>query len=163
MCKILYEIQTFITFPPSECTTSSCSPSVGGTDPNLFKDFKRSLRWDISVPERTVLTLNFPGDGLKEISGAENCHDGYQYLVSTTKSDRNIKTNSYCKGRTVSQLDLYGVTTVTVDVPKGGDVDQTAFSVTAAPRGKLNVAIYVTENIFLPYKTWIFNSPKETS
>lgn len=123
-------------FHSSVCSTSSCSPSVGETDPSLFKDFKRSLKWDISVPERTVLTLDFPGDGLKEISGVENCQDGYRYSVSTTKSDGTVKTNSYCKGGTVSQLDLHGVTTVTVEVPKGGDLDQTAFNVKAAPRGK---------------------------
>lgn len=87
------------------------------------------------MPERTVLTLGFPGDGLKEMSGAESCQDDFQYSVSTTKSDGKIKTNSYCKGGTVSHLDLLGATTVTVEVPKGGELDS-AFTVKAAPRGK---------------------------
>ncbi|XP_051247553.1 CUB domain-containing protein 1 [Dicentrarchus labrax] len=116
-----------------ECTKSSCTPAAGEVDPNLFKDFKKSLTWDISVPERTVLTLDFPG-GLKEMTGAENCQDGHQYSVSTTKGDGKIKTNSYCKGGTVSHLDLLGATTVTAEVPKGGDLDSTAFTVKAAPR-----------------------------
>ncbi|XP_039977595.1 CUB domain-containing protein 1 [Xiphias gladius] len=118
-----------------ECTQSSCTPAAGEVHPNLLKDFKRYLTWDVSVPERTVLSLDFPGDGLKEISETENCQDGYQYSVSTTKSDGNIKTNSYCKGGTMSHLDLLGATTVTVEVPKGGELDQTAFDVKAAPRG----------------------------
>ncbi len=118
-----------------ECTTSSCTPAAGEVDPNLFKDFKRSLTWDISVPERTVLTLDFSG-GLKELSGAENCQDGPQYTVSTTKSDGKTKTNSYCKSGTVSHLDLLGTTAVNVEVPKGGELDSTAFTVKAAPRGK---------------------------
>ncbi|XP_029298643.1 CUB domain-containing protein 1 [Cottoperca gobio] len=115
-----------------ECTPSSCTPAAGEVDPDLFKDFKRSITWDISVPERTVLTLDFPG-GLKENTGAENCDDGLQYSVSTTKSDGKTKSNSYCKSGTVSQLDLLGATTVTVEVPKGVELD--AFTVKAAPRG----------------------------
>ncbi|XP_042362271.1 CUB domain-containing protein 1 [Plectropomus leopardus] len=115
-----------------ECTQSSCTAAAGEIDPNLFKDFKRSLILDISIPERTVLTLDFPG-GLKEMSGAENCKDGYQYIVSTTKSDGNMKTNSYCKGGPDSPLKLLRATTVTVEVPKGGEVDP--FTVKATPRG----------------------------
>ncbi|XP_031151808.1 CUB domain-containing protein 1 isoform X1 [Sander lucioperca] len=115
-----------------ECTQKTCTPPAGEVDPDLFQDFKRSLTWDISVPERTVLTLDFPG-GLKEMSEAENCQNGHQYSVSTTKSDGKIRTNSYCKGGTVSHLDLLGATTVTVEVPKGGELD--SFTVKAAPRG----------------------------
>lgn len=113
------------------CTKSSCTPAAGEVDPDLFKDFKRSLTWYISVPERTVLTLDFPG-GLKEISGADNCQDGFHYTVSTAKSDGKIKINTYCKGGTVSRLELLRATTVTVEVPKGGELD--SFTVKAAPR-----------------------------
>ncbi|XP_070778267.1 CUB domain-containing protein 1 [Enoplosus armatus] len=118
-----------------ECTKSSCTPAAGEVDLDLFKDFKRSLTWDISVPERTVLTVDFPGGGLKQMSGAENCQDSFQYSVSTTKNDGKVKTSSYCKDGTVSHLDLLGATTVTVEVPKDGELDSTAFTVKAAPRG----------------------------
>ncbi|XP_059206765.1 CUB domain-containing protein 1 isoform X2 [Centropristis striata] len=115
-----------------ECTQkSSCTPAAGEVVPDLFQDFKRSVTWDISVPERTVLTLDFPG-GLKEISGAESCQDAPQYTVSTTKSDGNTKTNSYCKGGAVSHLDLLGPTTVTVEAPKRSELD--SFAVKAVPR-----------------------------
>ncbi|XP_029023232.1 CUB domain-containing protein 1 [Betta splendens] len=123
------------------CTTTSCSPAVAQVDPNLFKAFQRTLKWDISVPERTVLTLDFAGDGLKEVSGAGDCPGRYQYSLSTTKSDGSIKSSSYCTGGTVSQLDLQGATTVTVDVPKDGDLAQTAFSVRAAPRGSRTIPV----------------------
>ncbi|XP_037649901.1 CUB domain-containing protein 1 isoform X2 [Sebastes umbrosus] len=115
-----------------ECTQSSCTPATGEVDPDLFKDFNRFVTWDISVPERTVLTLDFPG-GLKEISVAEKCQDGHQYTVSTTKSDGNIKATSYCKGGTVSRLDLLGTTTVAAELPKESELD--SFTVKAAPRG----------------------------
>ncbi|KAM3596949.1 uncharacterized protein V6R79_023287 [Siganus canaliculatus] len=117
-----------------ECTQTTCTPAAGEVDPGLFKDFKRSLTWDISVPERTVLTLDFPS-GLTEVSAAEKCKDGHQYTVSTTKSDGSTKTKHYCNGGTISQLNLLGVTTVTLDVPEGGELNSAAFTVKAAQRG----------------------------
>ncbi|XP_035039349.2 CUB domain-containing protein 1 [Hippoglossus stenolepis] len=118
-----------------ECTQTSCAPAAGDVDPSLFVDFKRSITWDIKVPERTVISLDFTGAGLKAISGAESCKDGYQYSVSTTKGDGSIKDQSFCRGGTVSHLDLLGATTVTVEVPKEGEVEQKVFSVKATPRG----------------------------
>lgn len=124
-----------MSFFSPECSSNLCTPAAGGVDPDLFKDFKRSLTWDISVPERTVLTLGFPS-GLKELSGAEQCPDEQQYSVSTTRSEGKIKTSSYCKGGKVSHLDLLGATTVSVEVPKGEEGDSTVFTVKTAPRGK---------------------------
>lgn len=73
------------------------------------------------------------------MSASENCQDGFQYSVSTTKSSGEVKTTSYCKGGTVSHLDLLGETTVTVDVPKEEELDQTVFNVKVAPRGERHV------------------------
>ncbi|XP_029134369.1 CUB domain-containing protein 1 [Labrus bergylta] len=117
------------------CTQSSCTPAAGDVEPNLFRDFKRSITWDISVPERTVLSLDFPGDGLKEMSGAESCQNGFQYSVITTRSDGTIKTKNYCKGGAVSHLELLGATTVAAEAPKDGELDLSAFTVKVAPRG----------------------------
>ncbi|KAF7210897.1 CUB domain-containing protein 1 isoform X1 [Nothobranchius furzeri] len=117
------------------CTTSSCTPAVANVDPTLFKDFKRTLMWDISVPERTVLSLDFgPSYGLKDISTTDNCQDGYKYTVSTSRFDGTIQTNSYCKDGKVSQLELLGATTVTLELPTGGDLDRTVFNVNTTPR-----------------------------
>ncbi|XP_047461686.1 CUB domain-containing protein 1 [Mugil cephalus] len=118
-----------------ECTENSCTPAAAEVDPNLFLDFIRSLTWLIGVPQRTVLTLEFPGGGVKELSAAEKCKDGSQYSVSTTKSDGSIKTSNYCKGGEVTRVEVFGSTAVTAEVPKGGEMDQTAFSVKAAKRG----------------------------
>ena len=137
----------FSLFLDSECTQTSCVPAAGDVDPSLFVDFKRSITWDIKVPERTVIALDFPGAGLKEISGAESCKDGYQYSVSTTKGDGSVKENKFCRGGTVSHLDLPGATTVTVQVPKEGEVEQKVFSVKATPRGKRRFQIFVHTHI----------------
>ncbi|XP_030004103.1 CUB domain-containing protein 1 [Sphaeramia orbicularis] len=122
------------------CTQTSCSPASGDVDPDLLKDFNRHLTWAVASPERTVLTLDFPDQGLKEISGAEKCQDGYQYSVSSGRSDRKV-TKSYCKGGSVSTLDLSGVIDVTLEVPKGGELDPTAFTVKAALRASRMISV----------------------
>ncbi|XP_075995254.1 CUB domain-containing protein 1 [Genypterus blacodes] len=120
------------------CTQSSCTPATGEADPNLFKEFKRSLTWDISVPERTVLALDFPGVGLKEIFGVDKCQDSHQYSLSTTNGEGKVKTKKYCKSGPASRLELLGQTTVAAEVPKDGDVGPTAFTANASPRkGKI--------------------------
>ncbi|KAM9384548.1 CUB domain-containing protein 1 [Pholidichthys leucotaenia] len=124
-----------------ECTKTSCTPAAAEVDPNLFKDFKRSLAWDIRIPDRTVLTLDFPGDKLKSTSAAEKCQDGYEYLVSTTRGDGKIKTNKYCKGGTVSNLELLGVTTVIVEAPKDGALDSVVFNVKVNPRSGRTLSV----------------------
>ncbi|XP_014905498.1 CUB domain-containing protein 1 isoform X1 [Poecilia latipinna] len=124
------------------CTQTSCSPASAEMDPDLFKGFRRTLTWDVAVPDRTVLTLEFPG--LKEKSASENCEGGIQYTVSTMRIDGQMRTSSYCKDGTASQLELFGKTTVTVDVPKEGELDRTVFSSTAVPsRGR---SMYVTSD-----------------
>lgn len=118
------------------CTQSSCTPSTGEADPNLLKEFKRSITWDISVPERTVLALDFPGVGLREIFGSDKCQDGHQYSLSTTNSEGEVKSKRYCMSGPVAHLDLLGMMTVTAEVPKDGDLGSTVFTVKASPRSK---------------------------
>lgn len=104
-------------------------------DPNFFKDFNRTLTWDVSVPERTVLNVSFPVGGVKEISQGETCQDGYQYTVSLTKRGGDVQTSSYCKGGSVTQLDFLGATTLMVEAPGGAELDGNVFSVNTRPRG----------------------------
>ncbi|XP_061598151.1 CUB domain-containing protein 1 [Cololabis saira] len=135
-----------------ECTKSSCTPAAAEVEPNLFQEFKRTIIWHISVPERTVLTLDFAANGLSAISAAEICQDGYRYTVATTRSDGEIKTNIYCKGGTVSQLDLYGKTTLTVEAPKGGELESPVFGAKAAPRGGRMMSVTPDPNTIIIVK-----------
>lgn len=123
-----------------QCTQTTCSPATGEADPNLFKDFKRHLTWDVGLPERTVLTLGFPEQGMREVSAAEKCQDGYQYSVSSGGSDRKV-TKNYCRGGSVSTMDLSGVIRVALEVPQGGELVPTVFIVTAAPRATRMISV----------------------
>lgn len=135
MCQV-QTVNNFFFFSLSECTKTSCKPAAAEADPSLFKNFKRTITWDISVPDRTVLTLDFPANGLREISAAEACQDGYQYTATRTRSDGEVKTNIYCKGGTVSHLNLLGATALTIEVPKGGELENSAFSAKVTQRGE---------------------------
>lgn len=90
--------------------------------------------WDLTVPEKTVLSLDFPGSGLKEKTASGKCEDGYQYSVSTTNSEGEVIAKAYCRAGPVSHLDMLGKATVTIEVPKGGKLDSTAFTASAMPR-----------------------------
>ncbi|XP_051928488.1 CUB domain-containing protein 1 isoform X1 [Hippocampus zosterae] len=117
-----------------ECTKSSCAPAAGELSPNLWKDFKRTLKWDISVPERTILTLELPRENLKQMAAQGKCQGAPQYSVSTTRNNGQLKTDIYCRGGPLSRLDLLGRTAVTVEVPPGEEMDRTIFTAKAAPR-----------------------------
>ncbi|XP_054879686.1 CUB domain-containing protein 1 isoform X2 [Poeciliopsis prolifica] len=130
-----------------ECTQTSCTPASAEVDLDLFKGFKKTLTWDVTVPDRTVLTLEFPG--LKEKSASEDCEDGIQYTVTTMRTDGQMRTNSYCKHGPVSQLDLFGNMAVTVEVSKEGEPDQTVFNTTAAPRRGRSTVVNSDPNMSL--------------
>ncbi|XP_077405296.1 CUB domain-containing protein 1 [Vanacampus margaritifer] len=123
-----------------ECTKNSCTPTAAELDPKLWKDFKRTLKWDISVPDRTTLTLE-PDDRLKQVAAQDKCQEGPQYSVSTTGSDGRIKTNIYCRGGPLSRLDLLGRTAVTVEASRGEEMYGTIFSAKAAPRAGRMLAV----------------------
>uniref|UniRef100_A0A3P9I595 CUB domain containing protein 1a n=1 Tax=Oryzias latipes TaxID=8090 RepID=A0A3P9I595_ORYLA len=130
-----------------DCTQTSCNPAAAEVDPNFFKDFNRTLTWDVSVPERTVLNVSFPIGGVKEISQGETCQDGYQYTVSLTKRDGDIQTSSYCKGGSVTQLDFLGATTLMVEAPGGAELDGNVFSVTTRPRGSRIMPVQLEQDV----------------
>ncbi|XP_077362600.1 CUB domain-containing protein 1 isoform X2 [Festucalex cinctus] len=130
------EVQTTI-----ECTKSSCTPTDGELDPSLWKDFKRTLKWDIRVPDRTTLTLELPGDNLKRVAAQDECQEGPRYSLSTTRSDGQVKTNSYCRGGPVTRLDLLGRTAVTVEASRGDEMYRTIFTAKAAPRAGRTLSV----------------------
>ncbi|XP_056154697.1 CUB domain-containing protein 1 [Lampris incognitus] len=134
-----------------ECTKMSCSPAMGEVQPKFFTEFQKTITWDITVPEKTVLTLDFPGDGLKEITASDKCQDGYQYSLSTTNAEGEVKTKNFCRIGPLSHLDLLRKATVTLEIPKEGDLDSAAFTVKAVPRKsrKMTVTADYNTNIMI--------------
>ncbi|RVE67108.1 hypothetical protein OJAV_G00114840 [Oryzias javanicus] len=130
-----------------DCTPTSCTPAAADVDPNFFKDFKRILTWDVSVPPRTILDVSFPVGGVEEIGDGDNCQDAYQYTTSFIKKNGDTKTDRYCKGGSVTQLDFSGATTLTVDVPRGAELTGKVFSINARPTGSRKMSVNVDQGI----------------
>ncbi|CAB1321122.1 unnamed protein product [Coregonus sp. 'balchen'] len=114
-----------------ECTEDSCSPATGAAQPSLFPEFIRTLVWHINVPEKTILSLDFPSDRLKEMTESEMCQDGYQYAVTRTSTEEEVKTQTYCRNGFVAHLDIMSNATVSFQVQNGGEVNSSIFTATA--------------------------------
>nr|XP_046183436.1 CUB domain-containing protein 1 [Oncorhynchus gorbuscha] len=127
-----------------DCTKDSCSPATGAAQPSLFPEFIRTLVWQLNVPEMTVLSLDFPSDRLKEMTEAEICQDGYQYAVTRTSTEGEVKTQTYCRNGLVAHLDILSNATVSLQVQNGGEVNSSIFTATAKPMKKQSRMMSVT-------------------
>lgn len=116
----------------SECTQDSCSPASGDAQSSFLTEFVRTFTWDLKAPEKTVLGLDIIGEGLKEMSEPTSCPDGYQYTVTRAKPKGGVQTQAYCRGGSVTHLDLPNQVTMSLQVKPKAAVD-VVFTVTAKP------------------------------
>lgn len=79
--------------------------------------------------------MSFPVGGVKEIDIGDSCQDGYSYTTSFIKKNGDLKTNVYCKGGTVTQLDFLEAPTLMAEVPGGAELTGNVFSISARPTG----------------------------
>ncbi|XP_019906071.2 CUB domain-containing protein 1 isoform X2 [Esox lucius] len=127
-----------------ECSKDSCSPATGAAQPSLFQEFNRTLVWGLSVPDKTVLSLDFPAEGLKEMTESGLCQDGYQYTVNMISTNGGVGSKTYCRNGSVTHLDIPSQTTVSLQVHNGREVGSSIFTATAKPMKKQSRMILVT-------------------
>lgn len=83
------------------------------------------------------MSLDFPGDRLKEMTESELCQDGYQYTVTRTNTEGEVKTQTYCKNGLVAHLHIPSQATVSLQVQKGREVDPSIFTAKPIKKRKL--------------------------
>ena len=137
-----------------ECTKDACSPATVETQP-ILTEFSRIFVWELKAPEKTVVSLNILGDGLKETSQA--CTDGFQYLVVMSKSYSKGHTQ-YCRGGSVTLLDLPGEAAVTLTVEPKVQVESVLFQASAGPLSKNR--LLNTHSLFYVFIWSCSNIPK---
>ncbi|XP_056153992.1 CUB domain-containing protein 1-like [Lampris incognitus] len=115
------------------CTKDACSPGEGETQSSFLTDFTRTITWELKAPEKTVVGLNIIGEGLKETSDPKSCPDGFQYLVERTKSTGEVQTEAYCRGGSVTYLELSNQVTVSLHAKSEAEVDPLLFTAYAKP------------------------------
>ncbi|CAL8292612.1 unnamed protein product [Merluccius merluccius] len=129
-----------------ECTKDSCSPATGAVQASFLTQLPRNLTWrtfswDVSLPKRTVLTLDFPAPGLKETTAKDACQGGHKYSFHTTSAAGERKEKTFCSDGPVAQLSFLGKTSLAVQVPPGGELDVEAFTAKAVPRKGRSVSV----------------------
>ncbi|KAJ8000391.1 hypothetical protein DPEC_G00204330 [Dallia pectoralis] len=127
-----------------ECNTDSCSPATGAAQPSLFQEFNRTFEWALNVPDKTVLSLDFSGPGLKEMTESGLCPDGYQYTITITSTKGGVQSTTYCRNGPVTHLDIPSQTTVSLQVSNDVKVDSAIFTATPKPMKKDSQMISVT-------------------
>lgn len=119
-----------------ECTSDACSPTTVEAQPSFLTEFSKRLIWQVMAPEKTAVALNILGDGLAESS--QPCPDGMQYLVAHSKADSSGGQTRYCKGGSVTRLDLANGAVVTLQVQPKAEVS-VLFQTSAGPLSKFLV------------------------
>lgn len=119
-----------------ECTKDICSPATVEAQPSILTEFTRNFTWDIKAPKKTVVSLDILGEGLVETS--QPCPDGFQYLVTVSKTNGKGQTE-YCRGGSVTQLDLANQSVVSLRVEPKALVDHVLFKASAGPLSKTKI------------------------
>lgn len=122
-----------------ECTKDACSPTTVETQPSILTEFARNFTWEIKAPERTVVRLDILGDGLVETSLP--CPNGFQYSAAMSKTNSKGRTE-YCRGGSVTYLDLVDQAVVSVQVKPKTQVEPVLFKASAGPLGKKTMSQY---------------------
>lgn len=112
-----------------ECTKDACSPSTGDTQPPILTEFTRTFTWELTAPEKIVVSLNILGEGLLETT--QPCSNGFQYSVENGKDQTR-----YCQGGSVTTLDLPDKAVFSLQVKPNAQVGSVLFQASAGPISK---------------------------
>lgn len=107
-----------------------------GAQPSFLTEFSKTFTWELTAPKKTVVALDILGDGLAESS--RPCLDGMQYLVAYSKADSTGGGTRYCRGGSVTRLDLADQAVVTLQVQPETPVS-VFFQASAGPLSKFLV------------------------
>lgn len=112
-----------------ECTKNACSPTTGDTQPSILTEFTRTFTWELTAPEKIVVSLNILGEGLLETT--QPCSNGFQYFVANGKDQTR-----YCRGGSVTTLDLPDKAVISLQVKPNAAVEPVLFQASAGPISK---------------------------
>lgn len=117
-----------------ECTIDACSPTTVEAQPSFLTEFPRTFTWEVKAPQKTVVALDILGEGLAKSS--QPCPGERQYSVAHSKADSGGGGTRYCKGGSVTRLDLADQAVVTLQVQPEAPVS-VLFQTSAGPLSKL--------------------------
>lgn len=120
-----------------ECTKDACTPTTVEAQPSFLTEFPRTFTWELKAPEKTVVSLDILGEGLAESS--QPCAGEMQYSVVHSEAGGGGGAR-YCKGGSVTRLDLVDRAVVTLQVQPKAPVS-VLFQTSAGPLSKFSFGI----------------------
>lgn len=118
-----------------ECTETGCNNNAIHPDSTRFLDFSRTFIWDVKVPSSNTFQLDFPAPGMRQIKPLEHCLNDHTYTIISYRAGRaNIGT--FCMNGTINRIQVLYKGRVSLEVPKGRDLNPSNFKVSVGPESK---------------------------
>uniref|UniRef100_A0A671P9E7 CUB domain-containing protein 1-like n=1 Tax=Sinocyclocheilus anshuiensis TaxID=1608454 RepID=A0A671P9E7_9TELE len=102
-------------------------------DSTRFLEFTRTFTWDLKVQSGKVFQLDFPSPGMRQIKPSESCPDKHTYTITTYQRAGLANIGSFCRNGTISRIQVLYRGRVTLEVPKGTDLNPSDFKVSMGP------------------------------
>uniref|UniRef100_A0A8C2KVS9 CUB domain-containing protein 1 n=1 Tax=Cyprinus carpio TaxID=7962 RepID=A0A8C2KVS9_CYPCA len=125
------------------CTTTGCSSIAVHPDSTRFLEFSRAFTWDLKVQSGRMFQLDFPSPGMRQIKTSESCPDKHTYTIITYQRAGPVSIGSFCRNGTISRIQVLYKGRVTLEVPKGTDLNPSNFKVSMGPAATALVEVDV--------------------
>uniref|UniRef100_A0A8C1GIT9 CUB domain containing protein 1 n=1 Tax=Cyprinus carpio TaxID=7962 RepID=A0A8C1GIT9_CYPCA len=127
----------------TDCTTTGCSSIAVHPDSTRFLEFSRAFTWDLKVQSGRMFQLDFPSPGMRQIKTSESCPDKHTYTIITYQRAGPVSIGSFCRNGTISRIQVLYKGRVTLEVPKGTDLNPSNFKVSMGPAATALVEVDV--------------------
>ncbi|XP_058609423.1 CUB domain-containing protein 1 [Onychostoma macrolepis] len=116
-----------------DCLTTDCSIIAVHPDSTRFLEFTRTFTWDLKVQPGKVFQLDFPSPGMRQIKPSESCPDKHTYTITVYQRTGPANIGSFCRNGTISRIQVLYRGRVTLEVPRGTDLNPSDFKVSMGP------------------------------
>ncbi|XP_051991080.1 CUB domain-containing protein 1-like [Xyrauchen texanus] len=125
-----------------DCTDSSCN-NIDAVHPDStrFLEFTRTFTWDLKVPESKTFQLDFPAPGLRQIKPSEPCPNKHTYTLIAYQRTGPTSIGTFCQNGTISRIQVLHKGRVSLEVPKGTDLNPSDFKVSMGAETKVLVEV----------------------
>ncbi|XP_062322438.1 CUB domain-containing protein 1-like isoform X2 [Osmerus eperlanus] len=128
------------------CTSSSCSEDVRQTDSGSrpLQSFARTFSWTLRASGPSALLLDVSPTGLTQIQPAQACPDQHTYSLQAFQSTGTVVLGTYCRGGSVSGVQLPRLGQLSLEVPGGVELEPAVFPVAVGEDIKSLAVVTVT-------------------
>ncbi|XP_051519401.1 CUB domain-containing protein 1-like [Myxocyprinus asiaticus] len=125
-----------------DCTVTSCN-NIDAVHPDStrFLEFTRTFTWDLKVQSSKTVQLDFPAPGMRQIKPSEPCPNKHTYTLITYQRTGPTPIGTFCRNGTISRIQVLYKGRVSLNVPKGTDLNPSDFKVSIGAETKALVEV----------------------